>query len=256
MSQIFHSYDGFSTVSAEVIVPHLFQILKDSNLVPGSVVDFGCGPGTFLNVFKKIGIKNVLGLDGPHVVNEAEKGRWELFIQKNEILSIDFEKEISSENSKIFSELGTFDLAVCLEVAEHLLPSSAEKLVQTITSTSKLILWSAAIPGQTGENHFNEQWPEYWQALFEKHGYVFLDPFRLKLWNDRRVEWWYRQNLFLVVHKSLVDVLNQKMYGGDDFITPELYQIYVSKLARSNGSHLKTNPLRKILGRLKRKVFL
>jgi 2-polyprenyl-3-methyl-5-hydroxy-6-metoxy-1,4-benzoquinol methylase len=55
-----------------------------------------------------------------------------------------------------------FDLVVSLEVAEHLPASAADQFVNTLVKHGKKILFSAAIPGQGGQDHLNEQWPDYW----------------------------------------------------------------------------------------------
>ena len=47
------------------------------------------------------------------------------------------------------------------------------QLVATITKHGDAVLFSAAIPGQGGQDHLNEQWPEYWQKKFEVNGYYF-----------------------------------------------------------------------------------
>ena len=61
-----------------------------------------------------------------------------------------------------------FDLAISLEVAEHLKSSSSEDFVQSLTTLAPMILFSAAIPHQGGLHHINEQWLEYWGDLFNK----------------------------------------------------------------------------------------
>jgi hypothetical protein len=63
-------------------------------------------------------------------------------------------------------------------------------------------LFSAAIPNQGGQNHVNEQWPEYWQKKFAKHNYVFHDVLRTLFWDNDRIYWWYKQNTFLVAHRD------------------------------------------------------
>ena len=63
-------------------------------------------------------------------------------------------------------------------------------------------MFSAAIPGQGGQNHINEQWPTYWQEFFQKYDYDMIDFFRPKIWNNTKIERWYRQNMFLVVKKG------------------------------------------------------
>ncbi|MGH9830080.1 MAG: hypothetical protein ACREDR_43265, partial [Blastocatellia bacterium] len=67
------------------------------------------------------------------------------------------------------------------------------------TGSAPLILFSAAIPGQQGQGHVNERWPSYWRRLFARHAFSMLDPIRPCVREDRRVMWWYRQNLLLFV---------------------------------------------------------
>lgn len=77
-----------------------------------------------------------------------------------------------------------------------------DQLIDTLTSLSKCVLFSAAIPFQGGQNHINEQWHAYWQTKFARHDFVFWDVIRLRLWNEKNVQSWFKQNLFLVAHKD------------------------------------------------------
>ena len=77
-----------------------------------------------------------------------------------------------------------FDLVVSLEVAEHLPSEAAANFVETLTKHGSIILFSAAVPGQVGTNHQNEQWPRYWDGLFAVHGCRCVDCLRGLLWND------------------------------------------------------------------------
>ena len=54
-----------------------------------------------------------------------------------------------------------YDLALCIEVAEHLPLSSEPTLIEELTSAAQAVMFSAAIPGQEGVNHVNEQWLDY-----------------------------------------------------------------------------------------------
>jgi hypothetical protein len=49
-----------------------------------------------------------------------------------------------------------FDLAISLEVAEHLPEGSAGALVSTLIEAAPVVVFSAAIKGQSGTNHINE----------------------------------------------------------------------------------------------------
>jgi hypothetical protein len=95
-------------------------------------------------------------------------------------------------------------LAISLEVGEHLPDDRAEAYVDSLVSLSDFVLFSAAIPWQLGIGHVNEQWPEYWQALFAERGYRVLDVIRGQIWNDRYVPIWYRQNLLLYVQEDRI----------------------------------------------------
>jgi hypothetical protein len=92
-----------------------------------------------------------------------------------------------------------YDLALCLEVAEHLDELSGHELVYQLTRCASIVVWSAAIPAQGGHGHKNEQWPAYWNWHFRRAGWALLDPFRIAIWDDENVEPWYRQNLLIAL---------------------------------------------------------
>jgi len=155
---------------------------------PRTVVDVGCGTGSWLAEFQRHAVDDVLGLDGPWVDTAL------LHIPSDRFRVIDLTKPIL--------EPRRFDLVVCLEVAEHLHSEFAPTIVESLTSLGDVILFSAAIPFQGGYNHFNEQWPDYWATLFEARGYQVVDGIRHKIWMNSRVEWWYAQNMFFVVDRA------------------------------------------------------
>jgi len=175
-----------SLSSAKVIVP---LVIKLTN--PKSVVDVGCGTGTFLSVFKEQGIETLLGLDGKYIDQNA------LLIPKENFVEHDLRHKI-----KITKQ---FDLVVSLEVAEHLPENIAEDFVHSLTSLGSVILFSAAIPHQGGTHHINEQWPKYWAEKFKTKDYVLIDCIRPKVWDNEEVSSWYAQNSFVYVHKDHLD---------------------------------------------------
>lgn len=173
-----HDSETHNRRAARRVVPWIMERLS-----PGTVIDVGCGLGTWAAVFREHGCE-VLGLDGDCVPIDL------LDIPRDRFREVDLEGEISPP--------GRFDLAVCLEVAEHLAEDAAPRLIDLLTSASDTILFSAAVPGQGGDNHVNERWPAYWQALFRQRGFGFEDDVRWAFWDDEDVDWWYRQNMFLV----------------------------------------------------------
>ena len=177
-----------SRQSADRIVPLVVDLVR-----PKSVVDIGCGVGTWLASFSAQGSEDIFGVDGEYV------DRRMLQIPESRFLAGDLTRPIS---------LGRrFDLVCCLEVAEHLAAESAGTLIDSITSLGPVILFSAAAPYQGGTNHVNEQWPEYWTTLFKERGYLPVDCFRTAIWNDPAVEWWYAQNVLLFLEQAHLESL-------------------------------------------------
>ena len=154
-----------------------------------SVVDVGCGEGNWLRAFLENGVPQVLGIDGDYV------DRSRLMIPQERFLSRDLTKAIPAD-------VGRFDLAVSLEVAEHLSSDCAGQFVASLAALSDMVLFSAAIPGQGGTHHVNEQWPSYWKELFQERGYIMVDCLREQIWDNSDIEAYYRQNLFLCLRKE------------------------------------------------------
>ena len=165
--------------SADRVVPHLAAALPIA-----SVADFGCGQGAWLRVWRATGAA-VLGVDGPYVDRSG------LLIEAEEFRAADLGERI---------DLGRrFDLVQSLEVAEHLPQAKARQFIDTLCRHSACILFSAAVPGQGGEQHINEQPLSYWRALFRDNGYAAVDYLRPLVFADREIQWWYRYNTILYV---------------------------------------------------------
>jgi hypothetical protein len=179
-SEFYRRIQAGALTSARTVVPALMDLLK-----PASVVDIGCGAGAWLSVVRECGIADILGIDGDYVQPEA------LLIPRN---------CFRAANLTAGLDVGRrFDLVLSLEVAEHIPPEQAETYLDNLTRLGDAIVFSAAIPNQTGTGHVNEQWPEYWKERFEQRGYHVVDCLRRRFWSNRDVERWYRQNILLYV---------------------------------------------------------
>jgi SAM-dependent methyltransferase len=181
----FDSIRHASRSSAEIIAPLVLEIAK-----PRSVVDVGCGTGAWAAAFKRLGVSDVLGIDGDYCDRQS------LEIAPIEFLPTDVGQPIELKRK--------FDLAVCLEVAEHLEARHADQLIANLVTIAPAILFSAAVPGQEGEHHVNEQWPSYWIQRFASHGYSMHDTLRAEIWENPSVAWWYAQNLLLFCSRDAV----------------------------------------------------
>jgi SAM-dependent methyltransferase len=169
--------------SASVILPIVISLLK-----PASLVDVGCGAGHWLAIASELGIGDILGIEGGWISGVK------LAIPRENIVVHDLDTPLDLARR--------FDLALALEVAEHLPKSKAREFVQSLCRAADKVLFSAAIPGQGGRRHVNEQWPKYWADLFSEAGYRCHDVLRLQVWNDPRVLWYYAQNCLIFAREG------------------------------------------------------
>ena len=174
--------DRISASSARRIVPVV------QSLVPTieSVADFGCARGVWLRVWSECGAQSICGLDGDYVDRSC------LQIPADDFVTHDLSQPI---------DLGRhFDIVQSLEVAEHLPQSAAAGFVESLTRHGKIVLFSAAAPGQGGAHHLNEQPYGYWRDLFAERQFRLFDCVRPQIVNDTDLQTWYRFNSFLYVH--------------------------------------------------------
>ena len=199
--------------SAERIVQELLNLFPDTS----SVVDVGCGVGTFLSVFKEKGVKQVLGLDGPWVDPELLQVSPDEF----QVLNLETPHQLNRK----------FDIAICFEVAEHISASKANNFITYLCELSDVVIFSAAIPAQGGNGHVNEQWQSYWVEIFENLGMQTYDIVRPKIWDDDSVLFWYRQNTLVFTRNKLVHDFARPAKSLN-IVHPLCYE---SKLPANNG---------------------
>jgi SAM-dependent methyltransferase len=138
--------------------PIVCGAIRDT-LKPVSVIDVGCATGDLVAEFATQGF-DAYGLEGSRAVMpflECEAGR---------VFFMDLRKPLPAHFMR------DYDVALCLEVAEHIESEYAQQLVQNLGLLSGCVLMSAARPGQGGHHHVNCQSPEYWEDLFR------VDAFR------------------------------------------------------------------------------
>ena len=175
-----------SAKSAHLIIPVILSFVQ-----PKSVVDVGCGIGIWLCEWQRHGVNDFLGIDGDYVRNY-------LRIPRKNFQDVNLEEKIELDRK--------FDLAMCLEVAEHIPAKHAFTFIASLCSLSELIVFSAAIPGQGGHLHYNEQYPQYWAELFAQNGFTGYDCLRPKIWMIDEIDGCYKQNIFIFVK----DVVKEK----------------------------------------------
>lgn len=220
-----------SRASAARIVPLVVQAIK-----PGSVIDVGCGTGEWLAEFCHAGVAEVVGVDGGHAAPE------QLRIPAQAFCAVDLRSPLRLERR--------FDLAMSLEVAEHLPPERSESFVADLVALAPAVLFSAAIPGQPGTDHISPRWQDEWAEMFRSHGYHPWDLVRTAVWDDSQVDPWYAQNTLLYVDSPPegrdrsampLRLVHPELYGWEPPLKTVATQLLgaVKTLARQQSARLR-----------------
>lgn len=188
--------------AAQTILSLIFDNYKIN-----SVVDFGCGVGTWVDACKELGVTKALGIEGDWVNKSMTSSSFELH-------NADLQKPIRLDRK--------YDLAISLEVAEHIPEEKSDDFVDNLTNSSDIVLFSAAVVGQGGRGHVNEKMQSYWVEKFAKRGYVCMDIIRPEVWNDNGIDVWYKQNIFVFSRNQDDAFFSMPL----DVIHPTLFNIY------------------------------
>ncbi|MEJ5265591.1 MAG: methyltransferase domain-containing protein [Bacteroidales bacterium] len=234
------SYDlnTYNTISAEIVVPVIIDIFK-----PSSVIDVGCGNGSWLKVFENQNV-HITGIENSHIINA------ETFIDKNKIIITDLESD--------FQHNRTYDIVLCLEVAEHLSEKYAKKFIQKLCTLGDIIVFSAAVPAQGGYNHVNEQFLSYWIEIFKHYNFKCFDIIRSRITHHSNVLWWYKQNMVVFINSENHYSLKFKDFEilpGHDFVIKELYLSKVNTIYNIyNGSYSLSFYISLLLRKFRKKI--
>ena len=183
--------------SAKQVVPIIEQ------LVPiRSICDVGCGVGTWLRAFQEAGVRDIVGVDGSYVDKSL------LEIPGSSFHEADLRQPLRLKRS--------FDIAVSIEVAEHLPEGRSISFVEDLTRLAPVVLFSAAIPRQGGTDHINEQWQSHWASIFARYDFVTCDVVRPLIWNNANIARWYRQNILLFCRRDFLPEVPKLTTRRDD----------------------------------------
>jgi SAM-dependent methyltransferase len=164
--------------------PYVAQAII-SRFSPRSLVDVGCGTGAMMAALKERGV-SVEGF-------EYSDAGIKLCRQRGlDVTKFDIENDPHPAKK--------FDVAISLEVAEHILEKKASKYVSLLTSLAPIVLCTAAQPGQGGVDHVNCKPKQYWIDLFAGANARFDETSTVDLcrtWASNGVAGFYHDNLMV-----------------------------------------------------------
>ena len=185
---------------ARATATEVFKVLK-VYLEIESIIDIGCGSGAWLEAALESGIKKATGMDLSSSIEVVQNNpKLEPYISDKSLTLI--VRDFVADSTTSFAES---DLAICLEVVEHLPEQVGLDLVQLLTESANFVIFSGAQPGQGGTYHINERPLTYWVEEFKKYSFVPYDPFRSKLQEQQKLPRFYALNMLLFVNQKVID---------------------------------------------------
>ncbi len=239
-----------SARSADALVPIVLGIHPAR-----SMIDVGCGVGGWVKAFAAHGVAHAVGVDGDYVE------RKQLLIEDARFIAHDLNRALDVSDLCRRHGNGRFDLAISLEVAEHLEPARSDSLVRDLCGLSDVVLFAAAIPLQGGAGHINERWQSWWAQKFADNGYDPFDVLRRDIWGRRDIAWWYKQNTIFYVKRNsaayarFTERFAQPAGTMFDLIHPELFRGKVARLKNGNFVQRFLNRFRQSAGEPRARVF-
>ena len=214
-----HKTHGDETSASAHVVVSLLKLILEVR----SVLDVGCGDGRWLACFKSSGVPSIYGVDG----------EW----TDQDHLLIDKEEFTVTDLSKSFDLGKRFDIAISLEVAEHVDAECSALFVENLTKHSDMVLFGAAIPFQAASGTSTSAGNPTGLRYSKLRAINASDPFRSQIWQRRDVSVWYRQNMLVYIKRERSDLISQvekylRAYHISempiDIVHPERYQLIAS----------------------------
>jgi len=150
-----------------------------------NIIDIGCGNGSYVKKFLDSNFE-CIGYDGNPITPEITDGLCKV---------MDLSKP---------TNLGKYDLAISLEVGEHIPKQYEQIFIDNVCSSSNNIIISWAVEGQGGYGHVNCQNNDYIIAEFNRRGYRYDENISKKLRENSTLPWFVNTLMYFEYKNGLI----------------------------------------------------
>lgn len=156
-STYYEYYNGLGPYTRERWLP-FFERVADgivADVHPTTAIEFGCAKGFLIETLRERGV-DAYGIDfSPHAIAEV-------YASIQPFCRVGDVREPVS---------GRYDVAICMEVVEHLDAGDAARAVATLAAAANTVYFSSNPDEEFLEpTHVNVQGLPYWERHFERHG--------------------------------------------------------------------------------------
>lgn len=199
---------------------------------PKRIIDFGCGTGDLAKAFASRGIA-VEAIDG--YSNPDFSTYSNIRFTKVDLNNITSTQEFLNRFDV------KFDLAVSIEVAEHLNPVVSPYFIEWMTSMADVIVFSAAVPSQDGDGHINCRSRSDWYQFIKQYDFVIADTLRQHFISNPRLGLWHKLNIVDYVQRNTAfakrinpDELVERLIAAETFAASQCFHNVKQTQQRQN----------------------
>lgn len=152
-----------------------------------STIDVGCGTGYYAGRFAAMGVDRAVGIE-PNPITGTYLGGAEAITA-----------DVTAGDDL---GLGAFDLAMSLEVVEHIPRERHDRFFDFLCSSARrYVVFAGGTPGQAGVGHIACRPETEWEAELNQRGWV-RHPHLTRFLRTSAFYWWSRRNTMVFVPKG------------------------------------------------------
>lgn len=199
---------------------------------PKRIIDFGCGTGDLAKAFASQGVvvEAIDGYSNPDFSN----------YNNIRFTKVDL-NDIEATNAYLKQFDIKFDLAISIEVAEHLNPDISLSFINWLTTSADVIIFSAAVHSQDGDGHINCRSRSDWYNMLKHNSFIIADTLRQHFKLNHNLGLWHKLNIIDYLHKDsafakkiVINDLVERLIAAESFAASQCFHYVKQTSQRQN----------------------